>query len=208
MIKFHEYEFRINWNILLLIIINLVKILLRIITRPIYLIKERMNCHTSLFSPHRDSAKSTIALANNSYRGRQLVAIQLTVETVHTVNKEMKINSSKNCWRCWRGVIWGIGSRSLSFFSLPCFHAIKCNEDQLSSLSGIKRLKRVHSKRVLNPNERLLKIQILCKTRRETIECRVSWSPFSNFLVLLSEQRLPLFPFFCLPFFSLCLILS
>jgi len=54
-------------------------------------------------------------------------------------------------------------THSLSFsLSLSLFHIIKCNEDQLSSLSGIKRLKRVHSKRVLNPNKRLLKIQILC----------------------------------------------
>jgi len=90
------------------------------------------------------------------------------------------------------------------FLSLFLFHIIKCNEDQLSSLSGIKRLKRVHSKRVLNPNKRLLKIQILCKTRRETIECSVSWSPFSNFLVLLSQQGLPffLFHFPSTPFFS------
>lgn len=60
---------------------------------------------------------------------------------------------------------------TLSLF-LPRYRIIKCNEDQLSSLSGIKRLKRVHSKRVLNPNKRLLKIQILCKTRRETTERR------------------------------------
>jgi hypothetical protein len=89
--------------------------------------------------------------------------------------------------------------------SLSVFLAFVSLNATKISLSGIKRLKRVHSKRVLNPNERLLKIQILCKTRRETIECRVSWSPFSNLLVLLSQRGPPLFLSFFSSFPSLSL---